>query len=106
MEQNPRRGGDAIRLPGTLTEQLHLGESPPTLGLSSLKGCSLHLAGPLKSSGAALAEALHRQNCVTGNASPGAQGLGDTAQDPVLPLGQAEAGRAQDSKDLPATVQC
>ena len=28
--------------------------------------------------------------------------LGDTAQDPVLPLGQAEAGRTQESKDAPA----
>ena len=25
----------------------------------------------------------------------------DTAQDPALPWGQAEAGRAQDSKDIP-----
>ena len=28
--------------------------------------------------------------------------LADTAQNPVLPLGQVEAGRAQDSKDSPA----
>ena len=28
--------------------------------------------------------------------------LGDTAQDPAIPPGQAEARRAQDSKDAPA----
>ena len=28
----------------------------------------------------------------------------DTAQDPALPAGQAEAGRAQDSKDTPAAT--
>ena len=28
---------------------------------------------------------------------------GDTAQNPVLPLGQAEAGKTQSSKDTPAT---
>ena len=33
---------------------------------------------------------------------PRAQGNRDTAQEPVLPLGQVEAGRTQDSKDAPA----
>ena len=42
-----------------------------------------------------------------GNTIPAAQALepcvpGHTAQDPVLPLGQVEAGRTQDSKDAPA----
>ena len=32
----------------------------------------------------------------------GAQGAGNTAQDLALPLGHAEARRAQDSKDTPA----
>ena len=32
----------------------------------------------------------------------GAQGAMDTAQDPALPWAQAEARRAQDSKDTPA----
>ena len=31
-----------------------------------------------------------------------AQGAGDTVQDPALPPGQAEARRAQNSKDTPA----
>ena len=30
---------------------------------------------------------------------------GDTAQDPALPLGQAEAGRTQDNEDTPGTRQ-
>ena len=38
-----------------------------------------------------------------GRVGPGAQGAGDTAQDLVLPLGQAEAGRPQGSQDAPAT---
>ena len=38
------------------------------------------------------------------SAGPKAQGTGNTAQDPALPLGLAEAKRAQDSKDTPATA--
>ena len=42
----------------------------------------------------------------SGSMIPGAQAPdpkvpGDTAQDPVLPLGQADARRTQDSKDAP-----
>ena len=37
--------------------------------------------------------------------SPEPKALGDTAQGPALPPGQAEAGRAQDSKDTPAAGQ-
>ena len=36
---------------------------------------------------------------------PGAQAAGDTAQDLALPLGQAEARRAQESKGTPAARQ-
>lgn len=39
------------------------------------------------------------------SAGPGAQGSGDTAQDPALPLGQKEAGGTQGSKDALATRQ-
>ena len=37
--------------------------------------------------------------------APEPRAPGDTAQDPVLPPGQAEAGRAQDSKDAPAPAE-
>ena len=45
--------------------------------------------------------------CSSGIMIPVAQALeprvpGDTAQDPALPLGQVEAGKAQDSEDTPA----
>ena len=35
--------------------------------------------------------------------APEPRAPGDTVQDPVLPLGQAEAGRTQDSEDTPAS---
>ena len=37
------------------------------------------------------------------SAGRGTQGAWDTAQDPVLPLGQAEARKAQESKDAPVS---
>ena len=46
---------------------------------------------------------LRGLECESNSAGPGAQGTGDTAQDPAFPPGQAEAGRAQDSKDAPAS---
>ena len=54
----------------------------------------------------AQAAAPLRGGCVaeseSNSAGPGAQGTRDTAQDLVLPPGQAEARRAQDSKETPA----
>ena len=70
---------------------------------------------PGGTSGEAQAAALAEGGCTllpSGARAPGVQfqqnrpwipgHQADTAQDPVLPLGQAEAGRAEDSKDPPA----
>ena len=46
--------------------------------------------------------APHREGCVPVSQAPDARAVGDTVQNPVLPSGQAEAGRAQDSEDTPA----
>ena len=45
---------------------------------------------------------LHGREHESNSAGQGAQDAGDTAQDPASPPGQAEARRAQDSKDTPA----
>ena len=68
------------------------GRAHHTLGLSSLKACSPRLAGPLKSSGAAPAEALHRWCYMARNTSPRAQGPEDAAQDSVLPWDRQRLG--------------
>ena len=98
---------------------------PHTRWPSSLKGCSTRQAGPRSSSEVAWAEALWRGLRDPGNSSRAvlagapwgggcaarsviptaqrAQGAGDTAPDLALPPGQAEARRAQESKDTPAS---
>ena len=47
--------------------------------------------------------------CAAGSVNPTrrprSKGRRDTAQDPANPPGQAEAGRAQDSKDAPAPAE-
>ena len=49
LEQDLRRGSDVLWLPGALAEDLCPGESTPLPGPSSLKGCSMGLAGPRSS---------------------------------------------------------
>ena len=120
VRAGPQEGGDALRLPGTLTEQLRHGESAP----SSLKGCSAHaltrellggaraaapqrgLRGPGSSSGAAWAVAPAEKAAQPGarfqQRRPGSTGRRGHCPGPTLPLRQAEARRAQDSKDAPA----
>ena len=52
LEQDPRRGGDALRLPGTLRELLCPGRrARHTLRPSSLKACSVYKVEPGSSSG-------------------------------------------------------
>ena len=63
---------------------------------------------PCGASGEGQAAALRRRGCAAPRAIPVAKAPeprapGDTDQDPALPGGQTEAGRAQDSKDAPAT---
>ena len=60
-------------------------------------------AAPSGAPGAAQVVATVRpRECDSSGADPRAQGTGDTAQDPALPPGQAEARRAQESKDTSA----
>ena len=47
--------------------------------------------------------AAHPGNGIPVEQAPDPRALGDTAQDPALPPGQAEVGRAQDSKEAHAT---
>ena len=91
LQQDPRRGGDALRLPGTLTQDLT--PPPPGEGATprrpgSLKGCSGGTARPGSRSEAAPAEApgggsvlreLPNREWDSKSAGPGAQGAGDTA---------------------------
>ena len=73
-----QEGGDALRLPGTLTEDLRTGESCHTPGPSSLKGCSAP-------SGASWRRKLRCPGCVIPAAqAPEPRVPRDTAQDPAL----------------------
>ena len=79
---------------------------PPTPQPMSGKGRSV--AGPRGEAGGAGGSG--RRGCAPQDSRsriPAAQapsrGAGDTAQDPALPPGQTEAGRAQDGEDAPAT---
>ena len=97
------QGGDALRLPGTLTEELRLGRVCDIPRLSSQRA-AVH---PGWAPGAAQRRLHGRGLCPPEITIPAVQALeprapGDPAQDPALPSGQAEAGRAQDSKDAPA----
>ena len=93
VEAGPQEGGDALTLPGALTEHLRPGESAPHSTAELPKGLQPAPSGPR--------ERLQRLH-VVGCARPEPRALGDTAQDLALPRGQAEARRTQDSKDTPA----
>ena len=88
LGQDPRRGSGASRFPGSLTEEGRLGRAQKRAGARP--------AGAPRGEGHAARE---RNPSGTG---PNPRAPGDTAQDPVLPLGQAEARRTQDSEDAPA----
>ena len=102
VEQDARKGRDALRLPGTLTDQLLMGKS----ALSSIKYCSTCSAGSRSSSeglglqirgdGAAWLGAQIQQH------RPGSTGRPRHSSGSSLQLGQAKARKAQDSKDAPA----
>ena len=82
-------GGDALRLPGTLTDTCALGRACHILRLRSLTGCSTHTTGP-GSSLEGLGWQLRRGGCTAGSVNPTAQALeprpwGDTAQDLISP---------------------
>ena len=88
MERDPRRGGDALRLPGTLTDTCAPGECAELP-----KGCSAH-GGTRSSSeglGGGSAEGAAGRERESNSAGSGAQGAGDTAQDPASP----RTGRGQ-----------
>ena len=108
LEQDPRRGGDALRLPATLTELLRPGERAPhpaaelPNGLQRAQGWTQEQHRG-SSVGGSLRRGLRSGERDSNSTGSGAQGTGDTAQDLALPLGQAEAGRAQDSKNAPAS---
>ena len=97
---------------------MHLGESSLQTGADIDKGMEHHSSlRTLGKSQLFRRQALGRGGCTLfpareaapGSMGPAAQGPGsqgtgaDKAGDPSFPLGQAEAGRAQDSEDSPAT---
>ena len=94
--QDPRRVGDALRLPEALTEDLrprgegatHCGpdRAPQGSGSRSGGGSTQRGAAPPRSD----------WSC----AGPGAQGAGGHSPGSGATLGQVEAGRAQDSRTL------
>ena len=104
LDQYPRKGRDALRLPGALIEGERTTHQP-----SSLKGCSSGKVGPRSSLDSSSGSRSNQKGLSgPGSAIPAAQApdprtLGDTAQDLVLPSGQAEAGGTKDSQDVPAT---
>ena len=94
-----QEGGDALRLPGTLTGTCARGECAELP-----KGCSAHCG--TRSSSEGLGRRLRGGGCAarerdSTSAGSGAQGAG-TQPRIRPPPGQAEAGRAQDSEDAPA----
>ena len=102
-----QEGRGCPQTPRDTNRHLLPGESAGhTLQPSSLKGCSVphgaqeQLGG--SSGGGSVRRGLLGPERDSNSTGPGAQGAGDTAQNPALPPGQAEAGKAQDSKDTPA----
>ena len=93
-----QEGGDALGLPGTLTDTCAPGECAELP-----EGCSAH--GRARSSseglGSGSVEGSAGRERESNSAGPGAQGAG-TQPRIRPPPGQAEAGRAQDSEDAPA----
>ena len=107
LGQDPRRGSGAPRFPGALIQDLRPGGERATHHEpSSLNVCSPCPAGPWEQ----LRQWLRWWLCMEGAARPQERDssgecprvLGGTAQDWVLPWGQAEAGRTQVSEDTPA----
>ena len=102
VRARPQEGGDALRLPGTLTDTCAPGECAELP-----KGCSAHggtRRDPEQLGGARAA--APRRGLRGGSANPTAQAPEHWAPGHSpgsgLPPEQAEAGRAQDSKDSPA----
>ena len=96
---------------GALTEELHPGGEHAThCGSSSLKGWSMAIGAP---GAAQVAVRLwlytgglcSRRSAIPVVQAPEPRALGDTAQDPALPPGQAEARKTQDNEDSPAARQ-
>ena len=126
MEQDPGRGGDALRLPEALTEHMYPRRAHYTPWLISLKGCSgawmdqggawrrlrlwLHAEGvvqPWEQLKVGLSRGSVGRGLCNGSMTPTAQALEHrvTGTQPRIwhsPPGQAEVQRAQDSKDTPA----
>ena len=74
VRAGPQTGGDALRLPGTLTDTCAPGRACHTLRLSSLTGCSRHTTGP-GSSLEGLGRVLHRGDCAAWSVNPTVQAL-------------------------------
>ena len=95
-------GRGCLRLPGALTEEVRPGGEGATHRRQLPKGLQRARGAP----GAAPAVAPRGGGCAAPGAIPAAQArgrcAGDTAQDPALPPGQAEAGRTQGGEDAPA----
>ena len=70
---------------------------------SSLKGCSLLSTRPGEGQRQLRQKGLHDWRTISAVQGQEPRAPRDTAQDPELPLGQAEARRAQESKDALAT---
>ena len=101
LEQDPRRGGDALRLPGTLTEHLRPRESAPHPAAELAKGLQHGARPDPEQLGGGLGRGsmqreLRSWEGDSNSTSLGAKGTRDTAQDPTLLQGQAEDRRAQD----------
>ena len=95
----PQKGGDALRLPGTLTEQLCPGES----ALSSLRAAAWHRWTREQLRGArtaALRRGGYAVECKSNSAGPGAQGARDTAQDPASPQDRKRPGGPRTGRTL------
>lgn len=101
------RGRDVPRLPGTLREELHHGESMPHPVAEQPKGLQGSPLSPGSNSDCSGRVSpwreLHSQEHYSLAQAQEHRVPGDTAQVLTLPPGQAEARKAQDSKDPPAT---
>ena len=104
MEQDPRRSGDALGLPGTLTEDLRPWDSAPHPAAELPKG--LQRTGWTGSSSERLRQMLRGGGCSRerdfNSAGPGAQGARDTAQakDPASPRDRHRPGGHRTARTL------
>ena len=103
VRAGPQEGGDALGLPGTLTDTCAPGDAPSSLRAAA---CTAGPGGTRSSSeglGGGSAEGAAGRERESNSAGSRAQGA---RHSPGFRLpGQAEAGRAQDSEDAPAPAE-